>query len=134
MSAQDTAVLTACKEGIATWQKAFNNQDAAGCAGQYTADSVMDARPFGTFKGRDAIQAFWQNIMDQGYADVAYTDVSWQVISGEEKEQGYILTSSWTMNKAFGVVHKEHWVVEADGRARLLTDDFEIQGERPVAP
>jgi hypothetical protein len=130
MTTQDNVILLACKEGISTWQKAFNSQDAAACAGQYTADSVMDARPFGTFKGRDEIQAFWKNIMDQGYADVAYTDVSWQAVSEEEKEQGYILTSSWTMNKAFGVVHKEHWVVEADGRARLLSDDFEIQGER----
>ena len=130
MTAQEAAALATCKEAISIWQKAFNNQDAAGCAGQYTADSVMDARPFGTFTGRDAIQAFWQNIMDQGYADVAYTDVKWQAISEEGQEPGYILTSSWTMNKAFGVVHKEHWVVEADGRARLLTDDFEIQGER----
>ena len=130
MTAQEAAALATCKESISIWQKAFNNQDAAGCAGQYTADSVMDARPFGTFTGRDAIQAFWQNIMDQGYADVAYTDVKWQAISEEGQEPGYILTSSWTMNKAFGVVHKEHWVVEADGRARLLTDDFEIQGER----
>jgi ketosteroid isomerase-like protein len=130
MTTQDNAILLACKEGISTWQKAFNNQDAAGCAEQYTADSVMDARPFGTFKGRDAIQAFWQNIMDQGYSNVAYTDVKWQVVSEEGQEPGYILTSSWTMNKAFGVVHKEHWVVEADGRARLLSDDFEIQGER----
>jgi hypothetical protein len=128
MTTQDNAILLACKEGISTWQKAFNSQNAAGCAGQYTADCVMDARPFGTFKGRDEIQAFWQNIMDQGYADVAYTGVSWQAVSEEEKEQGYILTSSWTMNKAFGVVHKEHWIVEADGRARLLSDDFEIQG------
>ena len=130
MTVQETAVLTACKEGISIWQKAFNSQDAAGCAGQYTADSVMDARPFGTFKGRDAIQAFWQNIMDQGYSDVAYTNVEWQEINEEGQESGYLLTSSWTMNKAFGVVHKELWVVEADGRARLLTDDFEIQGER----
>lgn len=130
MTTQGNAILLACKEGISAWQKAFNSQNAAGCAGQYTADSVMDARPFGTFKGRDAIQAFWQNIMDQGYADVTYTDVNWQTVDEEGQEQGYILTSSWTMNKAFGVVHKEHWVVEADGRARLLTDDFEIQGER----
>lgn len=128
MTTQNDQALLACKEGIDTWQKAFNKQDAAGCAGQYTADSVMDARPFGTFKGREQIQAFWQNIMDQGYADVSYTDVVWQ--ASDSAEQGYILTSKWTMNKAFGVVHKEHWVVEADGKARLLSDDFEIQGER----
>ncbi len=34
------------------------------------------------------------------------------------------------MNKAFGVVHREHWALEADGCARLVSDDFEVQGER----
>ena len=119
-------LLALCQQGIAIWQSAFNQQDAAGCAAQYTQDSVMDARPFGTFTGRDEIQTFWQGIMDQGYSDVAYSDVKWEKADG----RGFLLTSSWTMNKAFGVVHKEHWVVEADGKARLLSDDFEIQGER----
>ncbi|KAB0303384.1 DUF4440 domain-containing protein [Vibrio fortis] len=119
-------VLEACKKGIAAWQTAFNNQDAQGCAAQYNEDCVMYARPFGTFEGREAIQAFWQGIIDQGFKDVDYTDVKWE----EHQDGGYILTSSWTMNKAFGVVHREHWVVEADGHARLISDDFEVQGER----
>ncbi|QFT10158.1 nuclear transport factor 2 family protein [Vibrio sp. THAF190c] len=119
-------VLEACKKGIAAWQTAFNNQDAQGCAAQYNEDCVMHARPFGTFEGREAIQAFWQGIIDQGFKDVDYTDVKWE----EHQDGGYILTSSWTMNKAFGVVHREHWVVEADGHARLISDDFEVQGER----
>ena len=119
-------VLEACKKGIAAWQTAFNNQNAQGCAAQYNEDCVMHARPFGTFEGREAIQAFWQGIIDQGFKDVDYTDVKWE----EHQDGGYILTSSWTMNKAFGVVHREHWVVEADGHARLISDDFEVQGER----
>ena len=119
-------VLEACKKGIAAWQTAFNNQDAQGCAAQYNEDCVMHARPFGTFEGREAIQAFWQGIIDQGFKDVDYTDVKWE----EHQDGGYILTSSWTMNKAFGVVHREHWLVEADGNARLISDDFEVQGER----
>ncbi len=119
-------VLEACKKGIAAWQTAFNNQDAQGCAAQYNEDCVMHARPFGAFEGREAIQAFWQGIIDQGFKDVDYTDVKWE----EHQDGGYILTSSWTMNKAFGVVHREHWVVEADGHARLISDDFEVQGER----
>ncbi|MGB0893778.1 MAG: nuclear transport factor 2 family protein [Parashewanella sp.] len=117
--------LELCKQGIAGWQQAFNNQDAAGCAEKYLDDSVMDARPFGTFKGREQVQAFWQNIMDQGFAEVNYTDVKW-----EKVDEGYVLSSSWTMNKAFGVVHRELWVIDSDGKARLKTDDFEVQGER----
>ncbi len=118
-------VLQRCQAGIDGWQTAFNNQDAAGCAAQYCANAVMHARPFGTFNGREEIQAFWQGIIDQGFTEVDYTDVTW-----EEAEGGYILSANWTMNKAFGVVHREHWVVEEDGKARLIDDDFEVQGER----
>ena len=120
-----SSVLQRCQAGIDGWQKAFNNQDAAGCAAQYCANAVMHARPFGTFNGREEIQAFWQGIIDQGFTEVDYTDVTW-----EEAEGGYILSANWTMNKAFGVVHREHWVVEEDGKARLIDDDFEVQGER----
>lgn len=122
----DNTVLNACKAAIAEWQAAFNRQDAAGCAAQYTEETVMDARPFGRFEGREAVQAFWQNIMDQGFADVDYTDVKWEPIG----DDGYLLSASWTMNKAYGVVHREHWQLQADGKARLVTDDFEVQGER----
>lgn len=118
--------LELCQQAIAAWQQAFNRQDAAGCAAQYNVDAVMEAKPFGRFEGREAIQAFWQNIIDQGFNDVAYTDVEWVA----EPSGGYILTSQWTMNKAYGVVHKEHWALEEDGKARLIYDEFEILGER----
>ncbi|MFK0569528.1 YybH family protein [Endozoicomonas sp.] len=119
-------VLETCKAGINAWQQTFNSQDAAGCAEQYAEGTTMVARPFGTFVGREQIQAFWQNIMDQGFADVDYTDVEWT----PEGDDGYMLTASWTMNKAYGVVHKEHWKLQNDGRARLEFDEFEVQGER----
>ena len=119
-------VLKACEAGIAAWQQAFNKQDAKGCADQYQPDCVMHARPFGTFEGKDAIQAFWQDIMDKGFKDVNYTDVTWEPVG----EDGYLLSSKWTMNNAFGVVHKEYWLVGSDGIAKLASDDFEILGER----
>lgn len=119
-------VLDACKAGIAAWQTAFNSQDAAGCAAQYAEGTVMEARPFGTFTGREEIQAFWQGIIDQGFSDVDYTDVKWE----QNGADGYILSASWTMNKAFGVVHREHWKIQEDGKARLVFDEFEVQGER----
>lgn len=122
----DNNILEACKKGIAAWQKAFNQQDAKGCAEQYVETCVMEARPFGTFEGKEAIQGFWQNIIDQGFCDVAYADVVWE----KKGKDGYILTSSWTMNKAFGAVHREHWQVGVDGVAKLVSDDFEVQGER----
>ncbi|AZZ98121.1 isochorismatase [Pseudoalteromonas sp. R3] len=118
--------LDLCKSGIVAWQNAFNSQDARGCAAQYATASIMHARPIGSFDGRKNIEAFWQDIIDQGFCDVAYTDVVWE----KHPETGYLLSANWTMNKAFGKIHAEHWVVEQDGKARLQSDDFEILGER----
>lgn len=120
------SALERAQAGISKWQIAFNNQDAAGCAAQYTEDCIMVAKPFGTFEGREAIQGFWQNIMDQGFNSVDYTNTKWE----KDSENGYILTSDWTMNKAFGVVHKELWEVQEDGQSRLTYDEFEVLGER----
>lgn len=122
----ENQVLERCKQGIALWQQAFNKQDAAGCAAQYTQDCEMIARPFGVFKGKEAILGFWQDIIDKGFKNVEYSNVEWQPCG----DDGFILTSKWTMDKAFGVVHKEHWVVQSDGVAKLVFDDFEVQGER----
>ncbi len=120
------SALERSKTGISAWQVAFNNQDAAGCAAQYAEDAVMVAKPFGTFEGREAIQAFWQNVIDQGFKDVDYTNTKWE----KAGETSYILTSDWTMNNAFGVVHKELWEIQTDGASRLTYDEFEVLGER----
>nr|WP_211318305.1 isochorismatase [Photobacterium sanctipauli] len=112
--------------GIKNWQQAFNKQDAKGCAEQYQSDTTMHARPFGTFNGTEEIQAFWQNIIDSGYKDVDYQETTWE----KKSDTCYILRSKWTMNKAFGVVHEEHWELQDDGTAKLAYDDFEVQGER----
>ncbi|MCY9854394.1 YybH family protein [Vibrio mediterranei] len=120
------SALERSKTGISAWQVAFNNQDAAGCAAQYAEDAIMVAKPFGTFEGREAIQAFWQNIIDQGFKDVDYTNTKWE----KAGETSYILTSDWTMNNAFGVVHKELWEIQTDGASRLTYDEFEVLGER----
>ncbi|MGY3572783.1 YybH family protein [Vibrio paucivorans] len=122
----NNSVLDACKAGISAWQSAFNHGNAKGCAQQYAEGTTMVAKPFGTFVGREAIENFWQGIIDQGFSNVEYQDVEWTA----EGEDGFILTSSWTMNKAYGVVHKEHWKLQADGKARLEYDEFEVLGER----
>lgn len=123
---EQNAVLEACKQGIKAWQTAFNQQDAQGCAAQYQESCTMHARPFGEFTGREAIQAFWQDIMDKGFKDVDYTEVEWQ----PHGDDAFILSAKWTMNQAFGVVHKEVWQIDVDGKARLASDDFEVLGER----
>lgn len=121
-----TQIPESFKNGINQWKKAFNQQDAAGCAGQYKENAVMHARPFGTFRGTKEIHAFWQQIIDSGYREVEYQDTSWEQKDGN----CFILRSAWTMNKAFGVVHEEHWERQPDGSVKLTYDDFEVLGER----
>lgn len=117
-------LLDAVKLASHTWMKGFNTQDAALCAAQYAADAPMLARPFGEFVGTEAIQAFWQNLIDQGYSNVEYIDPKFEVVD----EKSVLLTTAWKMNKAHGVVHKELWVLQGDGCAKLVDDEFEVLG------
>ena len=121
---QRATVLGAVKKASAQWQSAFNSGDAAGCAAQYESTAVMHARPFGTFKGTSEIQGFWQKLVDDGFSDVEYIDPKIEVVD----ETSALLTSGWKMNKASGVIHKELWVLQADGSAKLREDDFEAKG------
>lgn len=121
---QQTAVLEAVKKASSQWQSAFNSGDAAGCAAQYESAAVMHARPFGTFTGTSEIQGFWQKLVDDGFADVEYVEPKTEVVD----ETSAILTSGWKMNKAAGVIHKELWVLQEDGSAKLREDDFEAKG------
>ncbi len=119
-----TVVLNAVKKASAQWQSAFNAGNGAGCAAEYEANAVMHARPFGTFTGKAEIQGFWQKIIDEGFAGVEYINPSIEV----QDDKSAILTSGWKMNKASGVIHKELWVVQGDGTAKLREDDFEAKG------
>ncbi|WP_445947096.1 YybH family protein, partial [Shewanella sp.] len=103
------------------WKQAFNRQDAAGCAAQYQDDAIMHARPFGTFTGTAEIRAFWQQLIDDGFADVEYIEPEFSVLD----ETQVLLTSKWKMNQAQGVIHRELWLKQADGTFKLAEDDFE---------
>lgn len=121
---QKDIILDAVTKASSQWKLAFNSGDAAGCAAQYERDAVMHARPFGTFKGTASIQAFWQKLFDDGFSDVEYVDPKIEVID----EICGVLTSNWKMNKARGVIHKEVWVLQKDGTAKIREDDFEAKG------
>ncbi|MGB1238824.1 MAG: YybH family protein [Pseudomonadales bacterium] len=116
-------LLAAVQQASQTWKNAFNSGDAAGCAAQYESDAVMHARPFGTFTGTAEITAFWQQLIDGGYSDVEYIEPKLEVVD----EQSVLLSSGWKMNKAAGVIHRELWVLQSDGSAKLREDDFEAQ-------
>ena len=100
---RDDKVLSAVKEASSKWRNAFNSGDAAGCAAQYEVNAVMHARPFGTFNGTEAIQAFWQQLIDDGYNDVDYIEPKFEVID----DSSAVLTSGWKMNKAGRVLNDD---------------------------
>ena len=118
---QTQAVVDAVNTASAKWKLAFNSGSAAGCVEHYEKDAVMHARPFGTFTGTTEIQRFWQQLLDDGFSDVEYIDPKVDVVD----ETRALLTSGWKMNKAAGVIHKDLWVVQENGLAKLREDDFE---------
>jgi len=121
---QKDTVLNAVKAASSEWKSAFNAGNAAGCANQYEENASMRAEPFGTFAGREEIEGFWQNLINEGYSDVDYIDPEIEVIDSSSA----ILKSGWKMNKAAGVIHKELWVLQPDGTAKLREDYFEAKG------
>jgi len=117
-------VIKAVNAASSKWKNAFNSGDAGGCASQYEVTAIMEAKPFGVFNGRDEIQGFWQKLIDDGFSDVDYIDPIIEVVD----EKSAILKSGWKMNKAEGVIHKELWVIQKDGAAKLREDSFEAKG------
>ncbi|MGB3213114.1 MAG: DUF2007 domain-containing protein [Desulforhopalus sp.] len=120
---QQSTVLDAVHKASKLWKSSFNRGDAAGCADQYEDNAVMHARPFGTFIGTESIQGFWQQLIDDGYADIEYINPVVEVVDATSA----VLTAQWKMNKARGVIHRELWVLQPDGSAQLREDDFEAK-------
>lgn len=121
---QRATLLEAVTSASEQWKSAFNSGDASGCADQYEHNAVMHARPFGTFTGTEEILGFWQKLIDDGFSAVEYVDPTIEIID----EKSALLKSNWKMNKASGVIHKELWILQSDGTAKLREDDFEAKG------
>lgn len=108
------------------WQSYFNQGDAGGCASMYELEAEMVATPFGRYQGREAIQAFWQQLVEQGFADVRYLSPNIEVLD----ESSTLLTSHWSMNNARGIITRELWVLQEDGEMRLREDHFEASDSK----
>lgn len=115
------AVRNAIEAASEEWKTAFNAGSAAGAAAVYEPDAIMVVKPFGTFKGRAAIQGFWANIIAQGLTNVRYAGTKVEILD----RQSGVLSADWQMNKAAGTITKELWVLQNDGRALLREDFFE---------
>lgn len=116
-----SSLIAETKEASEKWKSFFNQRDAAGCASMYEEDAEMIAKPFGSYKGRREIEAFWRDIIDQGLSGVAYVDP----VIEQVDETSTVLTSGWKMNKAQGVISRELWVLQPDGSMLLREDHFE---------
>ena len=122
---QQAKLLTAVQDASDRWQAAFNSGNATGCAAQYEETATMQAKPFGTFVGTEAIQNFWQKLIDDGFTDVEYVDPTIDIVD----ESSAVLSAKWKMNNAQGVIHRELWVLDSDGIAKLREDSFEAISE-----
>ena len=81
----------------------------------------MSAQPLAEVRGREAIEAFWTQLIEGGYANVRYLDPK---VRFESDDVAY-LSSPWAMNRARGMIHEERWE-RHDGRWLLADDRFEI--------
>ena len=120
---RNAIVLNAVNKASSEWQSAFNAGDAVACASHYEEGAIMHARPIGSFKGAVQIQGFWHKLIEDGFCDVEYIDPKIEVLN----DNSAMLSAGWRMNKASGVIHKELWVIQEDGTAKLKEDDFEVQ-------
>ena len=121
---QNTKLIDAIKAASQRWKEAFNAGNASGCAACYEESATMKVTPMGTFEGRSEIQAFWEKLIADGFAEVEYLDPRIEVLN----ENTGKLSSGWKMNKAHGVISKEVWVLQENGQALLREDAFEVQG------
>ncbi len=115
------ALITRTLDASKQWKTFFNQGNAAGCASMYEEDAQMVAKPFGVYKGRQQVEMFWQELIEEGFADVSYLDPKVEPID----ENSTVLTSRWTMNNAQGVISRELWVLQANGSMLLREDHFE---------
>jgi len=105
------------------WITNFNNGNARACIDAYTSDAVMNAKPFGTYKGIQEIESFWKPFIESGAGELEYSNVSAAI----ENETTVLLTADWKMNVGRGIITQERWVKQKDGKWLLEFDDFEVQ-------
>jgi pimeloyl-ACP methyl ester carboxylesterase len=104
-----------------TWKDGFNSGNAKQCANVYSADATMDAKPFGIYKGAKEIEAFWDQLIKNGFKNVEYINFSIEILD----QKRALIKSNWKMNKAQGVITKELFEIQSNGNAKLIADYFE---------
>ena len=122
-----TALMNALKASHAR-VAAFNRGDLDHCADTYTPSALLEAKPFGTYAGREAIRSFWLELMSKGAKELNY-----ECIKAEQLDAHTVLLSaSWTMNIGGGVITLERWE-DHNGQWMLAEDRFEVLSMVPPA-
>ncbi len=104
------------------WVEDFNNRNIKSCVDAYTIDAIVNAKPMGTFKGIDQIEAFWRPFIETGAGELEYSNV----VLAVENDNTVLLKADWKMNVGHGVIIQERWVKQPDGNWLLEYDDFEV--------
>ena len=105
------------------WIENFNQQNLEYISNAYSDNAFMEAKPFGTYKTKSEIKAFWKKLIHEMKADsLVYRDTKIEIINDSTAH----ISSNWKMNIGEGIITKEKWVKEKDGVWRLLSDHFEV--------
>lgn len=103
------------------WIRAFNRGEVDECADTYTEDALLEAKPFGTFVGREAIRSFWAELVVKGARELSYDRI--QVVQFDVNTVH--VSAQWRMNIGGGFISLERWE-NRGGRWMLAEDRFEV--------
>lgn len=123
MQSEHIALIDTLKASRA-WVAAFNAGDARQCADTYIETALMETEPFGKFSGRDAIHAFWADLVQQGATRLQYHRPTLEAVD----ENMVRLSADWSMNIGHGRILRETWIREA-GRWMIADDSFVLLGK-----
>ncbi len=109
------------------FEAAFARGDAAGCAAVYTGDGKVLAPDTPMITGREAIQGYWQAILDMGVKGVSLRTLDLQEMGDTAVERGAATLDIQT--EGGETVHAEAkfvvvWKRQADGSWKWDTDCF----------
>ena len=101
-SAEDKAAIEATTP---VWEEAFNAGDAATIAGLYTPDGILYPPNAEPVQGREAIQAFWQGVIDTGIKGKLVIEET-----GVDGDMGFKLGTFELMTAEGEPVDMGHWM------------------------
>lgn len=117
----NSAAMIAALKASEAWIAAFNRNDANACAESYMQDAIMEAKPFGTYRGREAIRAFWRDLIGKGARNLRYSQIKAEQVDAHT----VLISAHWSMNIGGGFISVERWIAH-DGRWVLAEDRFEV--------